>query len=445
MSRSIEVKNRTSLNSFERSALGADGKLLFTSWQGHRGAFLVRDHKLTAVSIFPEHASPVGSVHIGRVKNAVQELNAWFVELCMPEGERTNCFLSAAEGAYPYLLNRSYDGRILEGDEILVQVIREAQKTKQPAVTTRLSIADPYFVLCIGSERVGYSTKLSEETKTAMKACLEAAGLVRDGKLVCGIPHTGLVVRTRAAELVDGTGKTLAERLQLRLEQWETFFREASHRTCYSLLRPAPSAWETVLDHQVVAGEYEEAVTDDPALYEELLRSGRFRPAEAKTASVSITDGMPGLKPLRLYSDPAWPLAGLYRLDTLMDEALQRRVWLRSGGYLVIDVTEAMVVIDVNSGKCESGRAQQEVSAAVNREAAAEIARQMRLRSLSGMILIDFINMKSEAERTALLSYMKELVRTDPTPVQVIDFTALGLMELTRKKGAPMLREQLGR
>lgn len=371
MSRRIEIKNRTALNTLERSAQGTDGKLLFTAWQGHRGAFLIRDHKLAAVSIFPPQSGNVGAIHIGKVKNAVKNLNAWFVELELPGadaegGVRTNCFLSQAQAPHPYLLNRSYDGRILEGDEILVQVIREAQKTKQPAVTTKITLADP---------------------------------------------------------------------------EKEALLREAAHRTCYSVLRPAPAAWKNVLDYQVNAHEYTEAVTDDPALYETLLQSGRFQSTEKAGAPSEAPS--PGQKPLRLYTDPAWSLAGLYRLDTLMDEALQRRVWLKSGGYLVIDVTEAMIVIDVNTGKCESRKTQQDLVADINREAAGEIARQLRLRSLSGMILIDFINMKSEAEREALLELMRELVRTDPTPVQVVDFTALGIMELTRKKGAPMLWEQL--
>lgn len=366
MSRNIQAKNRTQLTPFEQAAQSADGKLLFTTWQGRCGAFLIRDQKLAAVSIFPEQPGNVGSVHIGKVKNAVKNLDAWFVELILADGERTNCFLSRSQAPHPYLLNRSYDGRILEGDEILVQVIRDAQKTKQPAVTTKITLADP---------------------------------------------------------------------------EKEALLRDAVHRTCYTCLRPAPAAWETVLDHQVAASEYEEAVTDDPALYETLLRSGRFRAAERADAAAANPSA--AQKPLRLYHDPAWSLAGLYRLDTLMDEALQRRVWLRSGGYLVIDVTEAMTVIDVNSGKCESRKAPRELIAAINQEAAAEIARQLRLRNLSGMILVDFINMKSEEERTALLERMRELVRTDPVPVQVVDFTALGLMELTRKKGAPPLAEQL--
>jgi len=234
----------------------------------------------------------------------------------------------------------------------------------------------------------------------------------------------------------------LLDRLKARIEEWETFFREAAHRTCYSCLMPAPAAWETVLDHLVTANEYEEVITDDPALYETLLQSGRFQPSETvKTASAEGSSSVQ--KPLRLYDDPAWPLASLYRLDTLMDETLQRRVWLRSGGYLVIDVTEAMTVIDVNSGKCESRKAPQELIFAINREAAAEIARQIRLRELSGMILVDFINMKSKQEQEALLALMRELVRNDPTPVQAVDITALGLMELTRKKKVPMLREQI--
>ena len=136
-------------------------------------------------------------------------------------------------------------------------------------------------------------------------------------------------------------------------------------------------------------------------------------------------------------------LGKLYGLDSKADMALGTRVWLKSGGYLVIEPTEAMTVIDVNSGKYEAGKGTQETAFRINCEAAEEIALQLRLRNLSGMILVDFINMDSKEREEQLLQQLKSAVQGDKQKTNVIDMTALGLVEITRKKSYKPLREQL--
>ena len=136
-------------------------------------------------------------------------------------------------------------------------------------------------------------------------------------------------------------------------------------------------------------------------------------------------------------------LANLYSLESVMDQACQKRVWLKSGGYLVIEYTEAMVVIDVNTGKYSGKKNLADTIRMINLEAAAEIGRQMRLRNLSGIIMVDFIDMKEDSDKTLLMDTLRELVRKDPVKTTVVDMTGLNLVEITRKKEKRPLWEQL--
>ena len=118
-------------------------------------------------------------------------------------------------------------------------------------------------------------------------------------------------------------------------------------------------------------------------------------------------------------------------------------VWLKSGGYLVIEPTEALISIDVNTGKCETGKNAEETFVKINQEAARMIALQLRARNLSGMILVDFINLKQKEHETQLIEYMRKLLRQDSVPANVVDMTGLGLMELTRKKVDASFAQQM--
>jgi len=146
---------------------------------------------------------------------------------------------------------------------------------------------------------------------------------------------------------------------------------------------------------------------------------------------------------LSLYQDASYPLQKLYRIETHLSELLSRKVWLKSGAYLIIEKTEAMYVIDVNSGKNITKKETAEYIYQINREAAQEIMRQIRLRNLTGMILIDFINMEEQCRIDALLQELRILAKKDPIQTTVVDITALGLVEITRRKTTKSLAEQL--
>lgn len=402
------------------------GKLIFTEYYHKKMALLFKKDRLVAAQVLPEEKqNRVGAVYIGKIKKIVPNLDACFVEI--QNGEI--CFLPRKESYAPFLLNRTFDGRLLEGDELPVQVMREAQKTKQASVTAQISLSNPFFALNIDStSRAGYSKKFSPEEKLLLQNTLTASGiLTQTGVCQDGFPvKVSGIVRTQARE---ADQETLLKAFNRLKEELNSLLAVAIHRTCYTCLYEAPAPFAAVLDSLVYPDEFDEIVTDHTELYEELCAFCRERLPE---------------KSVRLYQDASYPLHKLYSLETRLSEALSRRVWLKSGGYLVIEHTEALTAIDVNSGKnVGKGRDAGETAFRVNMEAAEEIALQLRLRNLSGMIIVDFINMKSAAYQNLLLQKLRSLVTKDRVKTKIVDMTALGLVEITRKKECRRLYEQL--
>lgn len=415
-------------------------------------AVLLKQDRLAAVQTFSRgNKSRIGAIYLGKVKKLVKNLNACFVEIA----DREQCFLSLNTLTDPpFLTNRAYDGRILEGDELLVQVEHDAIKTKQAVVTTRISLQGEYFVISTGEMRAGISKKLGEKQRQEIRRLL-ADWQVTDQKGVPvqqeGLPPFGLVVRTQAGQLLrqaseagreeNGNEKPETETAELLHREYKELYRRFSalfllgrHRTCFTCLQEAGSALEEAL-RPFQPGEYEEVVTDLAGIHDELqLLQGQ---------KAFLAD-----KKLRFYQDESISLSRLYGLSARLEEALGKTVWMRSGANLVIEQTESLTAIDVNTGKSIAGlsrKSSEETIRRVNLEAAREVARQLRLRNLSGIIIVDFINLAAADQEEELLAYLRELVREDPVPVRVVDMTPLGLVEITRKKINPSLIEQFGR
>lgn len=428
MSRSIPAKHSVTLSDNERGLRDTEnGKLVFTEYRGRQCALLLKGGRALAAAFFSQNTgSAIGAIYIGRIKNIARNIDACFVEI----GEGEICFLPLKKAATPFLTNRTYDGRLLEGDQILVQVERDAQKTKQASVTAQISLANDYFAFVLGFSKLGFSTKLCKEKKETIAELFAEQGITVDGHLHLDnesnvkLPAIGAIVRTKVGELTD-TGEVLTQFHRIS-EEFLKLFQTASTRSCFSCLLEAPLPWEAVLHNLATPEEYHEIVTDDVDLYQDLL------PYCAEHLSG---------KELRLYQDNTLTLANLYSLETKLDTALKPKVWLKSGGYLIIEPTEALTVIDVNSGKNETGRGT-EALRRLNHEAAEEIALQLRLRNLSGIILVDFINMENKESGQELLEHLRELVRADKVPTFVVDITPLGLVEITRKKQNRPLTEQ---
>ncbi len=452
------------------------GKLIFSACRGRKMMFLIRDNQAFRICPLPEtEADGIGAIFLGKVKKIVKNLSMCFVEI--QKGKMVFLSLEKSEVDSAFLTNRTPDGRILEGDELLVQIQREAQKTKLASATTQLSIAGRYAAFHTGSNKVKFSSKLdgsdkkdilkilrehgfldpagrliqsvpfeegretsgnhrefSEDCQVFSDDCREASDSPEDAsgngeKASVGsetgrqgaIPCFGVVLRTEASQAEES--ELLQEFTEL-LEQFVQLYKTARYRTCFTRIHRAPSVYQEAIS-QVTEG-YGEIVTDDERIYEEIKEYCQER----------------GI-PLRLYADDSYYLNQVYSLNTKLEEALSRRVWLKSGAYLIIDFTEALIAIDVNSGKYSARKATEEAILQINLEAAAEIARQLRLRNLSGMILVDFINMESAKCQGQLLREMRALVKDDKVQTRVVDITPLGLMEITRKKVNATLEEQI--
>lgn len=356
--------------------------------------------------------SILGNIYVGRVQKIVKNLNAAFIEI--QPGQNGYCNLEQEYN--PIYIKKGSCPVMAQGDEVLVQVSRENIKTKLPALTTNLNFPGKYCVLTTGNKKLGISAKIRSEKRQELQQLFEHKTT----------QDFGIIVRTNAK---DASAKDILKEYQSLKQELEELLTQARYRTGFSCLKQSePEYMQTIRNSRYE--HLEEIVTDLPDVYTQIAA---FQKEDALLQNI----------PLTFYEDPMLSLVSLYNVSRQIERALEKRVWLPSGGYLVIEPTEALTVIDVNTGKDIAKKKKQEHFLKVNKEAARMTARQLRLRNISGIIIIDFIDMKQEEHRKELLSYLKQEVQTDPVPVQVVDMTKLELVELTRKKVSKSLKEQL--
>ena len=299
----------------------------------------------------------LGEVYLGKVTRVAQNLGAAFVDV----QRGISCYLSLGSDLGVSLLekgmlhrtNRTGNVPIKAGDELLVQVTREALKTKLPAVSGKIT----------------------------------------------------------------------------KCENIEMLREKADHALCYTKLVQVMPGWLHFLQECQKEGKQSlQVITDDAEIQAQLKQERPMNFDEVQ---------------LRYYEDARVSLAALYSIETYLSQLTARQVWLRCGGYLVIDHTEAMTVIDVNSGKCIRKDSPEELIQLVNKEAGEEVFRQLRLRNLSGMILVDFLNIRDKEQREQFFQELRRMAQQDSVPTKVHDITALGIVEITRKKVSHPLSEQL--
>lgn len=398
-------------------------KLLITRWGNQILTALTENGKCRSLNLEPaEKTGILGNIYIGKVKNIVKNINSAFIDLgngltgyYSLTDNKTHLFTDAAA--------KTQDSHrpLRQGDEILVQVERDAVKTKDPVLTSNLNFTGKYLVLTQGKKQIGFSGKIRDKAwKQHMQNLLEKETAGSFGL------SFGLIVRTNAREAGE---EEILQELELLARRRQTLLASASHRTCYSLLASSePSYIRSIRD--AYTSELEAIVTDDKDCYEAVRQY--------------LEENQPeDLEKLSFYEDPMLSLSKLYSLETALEQALGKHVWLKSGGYLVIEPTEALTVIDVNTGKYAGKKTQAETIFKINQEAAAETARQLRLRNLSGIIVVDFIDMETEEERLRLMSLLERELLKDPVKTVLVDMTRLGLVEITRKKVKRPLAEQV--
>lgn len=384
-------------------------QFVFTEWKKKKLGILFEDGKAMEIRCY-EADSILGNVYRARVSNLSPNINAAFVDI--KKGE--SCYLSMDD----------YHGEKLKvGDLVTVQVVRDKIKTKRYAVTTDISLQGDYAVTTLFAP-VGVSSKITDsarkkELKTLMQNLLIAE---QDAQFYLAEGNVAEIERIKKLTL-GGIIRTQAEHAEDAAITREI---EGQARLLYSIMKKSEYATQyTCLYHTEV--EY----------IKDIRRMYALQDVEIVTDIPEVTEAIPEIP---LYTDE-YTLTLRYSLASLLEKTLSKRAYLKSGAYLVIEPTEAMTVIDVNSGKSIKGKNAEEQFLKINIEAAKEIARQLRLRNISGIVMIDFINMKEESHNHGLMKNLAEYVRTDPVRTTVVDMTKLGLVELTRQKGKRALHE----
>ncbi len=431
-----KIKGKLILTSYEKVKYDRGGKKV----DHHNVACFFADGRLEYVKVIPsEDILPAGTVLTGKVTNIVQNIPAAFVML---NTEKAMGFLSLKDLENAIVTNRKFNGKLQIGDEVLVKIMREPMKTKEFTLSSLLTMTARYAVVQNGCGRLLFSKKLSQAEKDTIFSYLLSKAVVGRDKQLIGMSDVDITIRTEVGKLIQksdastekdsskvyGEFGPLLQDIETSVSAIRQLISQASMRTCFTI-HQKPTTWLQEVWHELAISGYviEEYVTDDFALFQtlqELVQEGESQK-------------------LRFYRDTMVPLSALYSIQVRLDELLQPNVWLPCGGYLYIEPTEALIVVDVNSGKAIQKADTEEIFWQVNREAAFETARQLRLRNLSGMIIIDFINMKDKSHERELLEYMKKCTSKDYSKTTVYDITKLGLLEMTRNKKSRALHEIL--
>jgi ribonuclease G len=366
----------------------------------------------------------VGSIFKGRVRNLEDGLKAMFVDIgfeknaflhywdIVPSSFDSSVEIVEREGARkrdkPRITQKDVPRLYPPGSEIIVQVTKGPIGTKGPRVTTNLVLPGRYLVLLPNSDQSGISRKIEnpQERQRLKKILRELA--IPDGM--------GVIMRT----VGEGQQKRYFVRdLALLIEEWHLIQERMKQQPPATCVFQEPDLVErTVRDF--LTEDVERIVVDDPHGFERIKEMiGRISPRS--------------IRKVKLYNE-AQPLFDRFNITRQIENAFARKAHLRSGGYIVIDETEALVAIDVNTGSHKGAKDQDQTILKVNLEAADEICRQLRLRNMGGLIVLDFIDMKSRKDQQSVYQRMKEGLRRDKAKTHLLPITQLGLMEMTRQR-----------
>lgn len=385
-------------------------RVLLDIEEGITRVALVEDGKL--VELYYEtkrEESLVGNIYIGRVDNVIPNLQACFVEIG-----------SEKKGYLYYGNQRAVSdkeknlARPKSGDTMIVQVEKDAVGAKGAVLTQNISYPGKFLVLIEEDGEIGISRKITDKEERERIRRLVVKFLPKG---------YGAVIRT------NGEGKSeedFQKEFSLLLEKARDVAKGKYTKAPSLLLRQSLPVEKAVRDFY--REDIHEFVVNDEEVYKNLLETGDF--------------GGENQPELRLYQEKL-PIFEEFFVESQSQKALDEKVWLKNGGFLVIQETEACVVIDVNTGKAAGRGDLEKAVLKTNLEAAQEVAKQLRLRNLSGIIIVDFIDMTSEENRNIVTKALEKIVGMDRIKTVVVGMTELGLMQLTRKKTRPSLSKQL--
>ncbi|OGS37099.1 MAG: hypothetical protein A2293_08515 [Elusimicrobia bacterium RIFOXYB2_FULL_49_7] len=385
---------------------------------------ILEDRKLTELIVErPDQNRVVGNIYKGRVVNVLPGLQSAFIDI----GLLKPAFMNLSDMQERSLRYRSEDGEeallsdeqpdtrrrlriehlLKKGQSILVQVIKEPLSTKGARVTNGLSIAGRFLVLVAGTDFIGVSKKTRDRGERRRLKDL-IASLKPDG--------IGFIVRTVAFQKSDREFETEIKNL---VGRWQEVVKQTEKKEAPALLHQEERITSATL-RDLFTDAVSRVLVDDRKEYQQIQKViGRTTP-ELSNRVIHYVESQ--------------PLFTVFNVEEQIENTLARKVFLKSGGYLIFDYAEAMVVIDVNTGRSQGRRNAEETIFNTNMEAAREIARQLRLRDLGGLIVIDFIDMMVMENRRKLLEEFHNILKKDRAPFNIGKISEFGILEMTRKR-----------
>jgi ribonuclease E len=361
-------------------------------------------------SLEPDDTAIDGNIYLGKVQNVLPGMEAAFIDIGTPK----NGVLYRGDVAFdPSDVEESHPRieRLLKnGQAVLVQVTKNPIGAKGARLTQEVSLAGRFVVMVPGQpETYGISKRLPDDERKRLRRVLEG---LRP-------PDAGLIVRTAAEGATDVELRRDVERLRA---QWEQISKVASRAKAPSLVYQEPTLVVRVIREEFTK-EYRGVIIDDRDLYEQVR-------SYVEAIAPELADRVEYYDP----EEEGLPLYERFHVQEQLLKALDRKVWLPSGGSLIVESTEALTVIDVNTGKNVGRSNLEETVYRNNLEAAEEVARQLRLRDIGGIIVIDFIDMEIRKNRDEVIRAFRDALARDKTRTQVFDISELGLVEMTRKR-----------
>lgn len=357
---------------------------------------LVDDRELLELFIEDKtNETIIGNIYKGSIKNVLPGMQAVFIDI----GEPKNGFLS--------LENKTNNQKIYPGMDITVQVKKEATGSKGVRLDTDITLTGRLAVILTNQDYVGISQKIidKEERKRLKQIAYSSKP-----------QNYGIIIRTNAEFKAEADIKSEIEKLY---NKCENILSTGEFIKSPALLYKDSSILDRTI-RDLVSDEIEAIIINDENDYNNIIEISKEIELNLKSK-------------IQLYTNDI-SLFNYYSIESQIEKALQKHVWLKSGGFLIIEQTEACVVIDVNTGKFTGKRNLEETIFKTNKEAAVEIAKQLKLRNLSGIIIVDFIDMESTQNQNKILEILEAETKKDRVKTSVVGITELGLIQLTRKK-----------
>lgn len=363
----------------------------------------------------------VGEIYKGRVNKVLPGMEAAFVDVGLPKAAflHTSDMLTSMldfesfdledehAGGRPRRIDTPIQDLLEKNQEILVQIVKEPIGTKGAKVSGRISLPGRFLVLMPGMGRVGVSRKIADHAERQ-----RLKKILRELKP----KNAGLIGRTVAE---GQSKKDLAQDVTYLVDLWKEIEADAAAEAAPALVH-RDLGLATSLMRDIFSSRVDRVVVDSKDVYREILRYVKVVAPELR-ARVKLFTG-------------SGPIFDEYGIEGEIQKSFERKVWLKKGGYIVIQATEAMVTIDVNTGRFTGKRSQEDTILQTNLDAAREVARQLRLRDLGGIIVVDFIDMEEESNRRALVDAFRSALQADRARTKIHPLSELGLMEMTRQR-----------